>query len=610
MKNLFKSPGRYYLLIGFLISALILDIFAPQLKLIVFGIAGIGALPTLLRAFSDLRKKKVTIDTFNVFALAAAFATIEPRSAAFIVLMLTFADLLDWYAESRTSHAVRELLKLQPMTAFVERKGKISEIQVTEVRKEDVLVISSGSRIPVDGVVIFGNASVNESSITGESVPLAKVVGDHVMSGTLNESGVLKIRATHVGKESTIAQMAELINEAAKNKSRAEKLADRFAVFFLPVVIIIASGTYWLTRNTGMTISIFLVACADDMAVAIPLAMVAAIGQAAKRGVIVKGGVWLDAIGLAKILVLDKTGTLTYGTFEVRKVVYAEGVAEDDFWHSVGVAEKFSEHPIGRSLFREALNRHEKIADPDKVKVSEGSGIEAVLAGQKICIGNERMLVGSDTSFSDSARKAYESLQKDYGDTVSMVFRNNVFLGAVAVADIPRPEAKKTIEELADIGIERIIMFTGDNPVVAERVSGALGISEFRAKMDPEEKLRGLEELEKSGGVIMIGDGINDAPALARATVGIAMGRAGTAVAVEAADMVILTDKLSRIPEMIRLGRNTRRVIRDDMIIWLASNILGFALVLSGIAGPSFAAFYNFATDFFPLLNSARLFRK
>lgn len=358
-----------------------------------------------------------------------------------------------------------------------------------------------------------------------------------------------------------------------------------------------------------MTASIFLVACADDMAVAVPLAITASMGQAAKRGVIVKGGVWLDMLGKIKTLVLDKTGTLTYGSFEIREVHIEPNILEKDFWNYLGVAEKFSEHPIGRAIFREALSRNPNIPDPEEFTAIKSSGTKAVFEKNIILSGTEKLFKAENILISEKILQSLPKMIEQYGQTVSLVAVNGKCIGVIAVADIPRTDAAITMAKLKKIGVEQIIMFTGDNEAVAKRVSATLGIDSYKAGMKPEEKLRGLEELEKQGVVVMVGDGINDAPSLARAGVGIAMGKGGTAVAVEAADIVILTDELSRLPEMIELGRRTSSVIYGDMVIWLLSNVIGFALVLTGVAGPAMAAFYNFITDFFPLANSSRLFR-
>lgn len=356
-----------------------------------------------------------------------------------------------------------------------------------------------------------------------------------------------------------------------------------------------------------MTAAIFLVACADDMAVAIPLAVNAAIGAAAKRGVLIKGGEWLNVLSKIKTVVLDKTGTLTYGSFILSSMALEAGIDQTQFWQLVGAAEKYSEHPIGRAIFKEALQHAKDIPESVEARTLKGTGIWARVAGHEVVIGDDGAL---EKLAAEGIQRAKDALigHRHKAETASIVVIDGKFAGSFGVADTPRPEARESLAQLLQAGIERIAIFTGDNEQVARVVAKSLGVKEVYASMLPEDKLNKLATMPTP--VAMVGDGINDAPALARADVGIAMGSNGTAVAVEAADIVILTDNLSRLPEMVRLSRRTVSVIRWDMIIWAASNFLGFALVLTGIIGPALAAFYNFITDFFPILNSSILFRE
>lgn len=612
----FRAPEREYLLVIIVSAVLAANLFAsasPVIGAFLFVASFVGSLPTAWGALKGIYERKITIDTFNIFALIISFATNEIRSAAFIVLMLAFARLLDWYTESRTQNAVEALLRLKPdkasRVAGTAKGERVETVRVEDIKEGDILLVEDGDRVPADGTIVFGNALVNEASVTGESLPAEKREGDKLLSGTLVESGTVKFRATGVGKDSTLERMAALIREAQKNKSRSERLADRFAAIFLPVVLILGAGIYFLTGNILMTASLFLVACADDMAVAIPLAATAALGRAASRGVIVKGGEWLDALGKVRSLVLDKTGTLTYGSFALRDAELAAGVAPEAFWRMVGAAEKFSEHPVGRAIFKEAASRVKDIPSPDNTKIYKGNGIWARHEKTDIAIGDPGLFTDLGIRLAPATVKRLREKQERFGGTTVIAAFNKKYAGLITIADTPRPEAEESMRELRRLGIANVLMFTGDNEAVAGDVSGKLGLTAYAASMSPEDKMRRLEGLLKEGGVAMVGDGVNDAPALARADVGIAMGNGGAAVAVEAADIVILTDNLARIPEMIGLGRRTASVIRWDMILWVVTNAIGFALVFTGFLDPPLAAFYNFATDFIPLVNSARLFR-
>ena len=606
--NLFKAPYREFIvsiLVGLgLLHHYIIGDGVPLLMIVTI----IGSIVPISGALDALRRRQITIEAFNFFALAVSFLTGEITSAAFIVLMLAFASYLDWRTESRATNAVEELLKLKPAIAYRESNGSIEEIKAEEVHSGDVLVVKNGERIPVDGVVVYGSAFINEALITGESRPLEKVIGDEVYSSTLSESGVIKIRATKVGSDSTIERMARLIEEAGKNRSKTEKLADKFAGMFLPVVVVAGMITYLITGDIAMTAALFLIVCADDIAVSIPLAVTASLGRAAKRGVIIKGGEWLQSLAHIEILAFDKTGTLTYGHFALSEADIAKDVDEATFWKAVAVTEKFSEHPIGRAIFKEASSKDGDVPDPVSVEVVSGAGIFAIWNESEVVIGNEKILEARGIVVSEELRTRYEQKKAHDAVTVLFVCINGVFAGFLSVADTPRSEARESLEALQQSGV-RVVMLTGDNEEVARSVAEKLGIREYRANMTPETKLKEIERLLKEGKLAMVGDGVNDAPALARADVGIAMGAGGTAVAVEAANVVILTDQLDRIPEMIALSKRTVSVVNADMWIWGITNVVGVALVFLGLVGPALAAFYNFATDFLPLINSSRLFR-
>ncbi|MFH1078434.1 MAG: HAD-IC family P-type ATPase, partial [Patescibacteria group bacterium] len=334
-------PTRDLALDALIVAAFILQLVVPSFIAPLAVAAVLAALPTLVEAARSLRSKTIGIDAFNALAFLITIVTLDFRSAAFIALMLSFARILEWRTATRTNAAVSELLALKPTRATVERDEAIEDIAAEDVRVGDILVVSQGSRVPVDGIVTFGEAHLIEASVTGESAPVHKLPGDRVVSSTLNESGTLKMRATAVGHDTTIERMVGLMREASRHKSRSEKLADRFAGAFLPIILLLGLATYLVTRNPGMTAALFLVACADDMAVAIPLAVTASIGRAARRGVVVKGGEWLDRIRTAHTVVFDKTGTLTYGSIEVTDVAMEPGMDPALFWTSVGIAEKF-----------------------------------------------------------------------------------------------------------------------------------------------------------------------------------------------------------------------------------------------------------------------------
>lgn len=589
--------------------AFLADFFWPQFKitLLIFGI--IAVLPNLREALRGARKRRMTIDALNMVAVLLSAIIQEWHSVAFIALMLVSARMLEARTASKSEKAVEELMKLKPTTAWKEMDGEVKEIPIENVSVGDVLVLKTGSRVPVDGRIRSGEVALNEAPVTGESTPKDHVAGDRVMSGTLVESGAATFVAERVGKETTVERLAALVKSASEHKSRSERLADRFASIFLPVIFVGGVVTYLVTRDLTMVIALLLVSCADDIAVAIPLAMVASIGRAAKRGVLIKGGEWMEALSRVDTVVLDKTGTLTYGALSVRSFTIREGMKHEDFWRLVASAEKFSEHPVGRAVYRFAdAKAGGAIPDPDEFLIEKGIGLSAVSEKRRIVIGNETLFKERKIPIPDKLLRAVSLQDGNAPRTHIFVAVDGIPSAVIGVADTPRPEAAQSIRSLRDAGVERINMLTGDRKEVADAVAGMLGITEYEAEVLPERKLQIIEELSRERTVAMVGDGINDAAALARADVGIAMGASGMAATVETADVVILTDNLARVPEMVRLGKRTMSVIRGDIWIWFATNAIGMAFVFLGVFGPSLAALYNFLTDFVPLINSSRLF--
>lgn len=470
-------------------------------------------------------------------------------------------------------------------------------------------MVHQGERVPVDGEIVDGSASVDESSVTGESAPVDKVAGDEVLSITVALSGQFHMRATRVGEDSTVEKMAALIREAEQNKSKTHKMADRFAQIFLPVVLLGGVGIYLTTGNMNMVIAFFLVACADDIAVSIPLALTGALGLAAKRGIIIKGGKYLEALARVRTVVLDKTGTLTYGNFSVRDVHLEPETDEKLFWRLLAGTEKMSGHPIGKAVYHYAAAKANDIPVAEDFKVYAGSGVSAMVDGHTVMIGDDGIGDVNGFTISEEVLEKFHEEKNDHGQTTFLVYIDNVYAGLMTVADTPKAEAKASIAQLRKEGVGRVSMLTGDNAHAAKDIAERLGITDFRASLLPEDKVRAVREYLDGGEVAMVGDGINDAPVLAQATVGIAMGSRGTAVAIESAHIVILEDDLSRLPFLVRLGKRTLSATRWNIGIWAVTNLLGFALVLAGVLDPVLAAAYNFATDFLPLINSIRLFR-
>jgi heavy metal translocating P-type ATPase len=601
------SPKREYLLIFLIPIAFVVDVIYPGQWFVLLTVTSFAAAPVVVQALRSLLNWNLSIDVFNTFALFVTFAVADIHSAAFIVLMLSFARLLEWRTETKTNNAVHDLLERRPKKAVRENETVISTIPIERIRKDDILIVKPGEPIPVDGVIVYGKTEVNEALVTGESLPQEKILGDEVLVSTINISQPIKIRATRIGKDSTLEKMAQLVAEAGKKKSKEQKFADVFAGYFFPIVLILGIGTYLATGNIYMTIALFLVACADDIAVAIPLAVTASLGHAAKRGVVVKGGSVLRELARTKTLVLDKTGTLTYGDFVLQDIHVEDSISKDDFWQAVAIAEKYSEHPIGKVLFRESVRRVLTIPNAQKYQVFGGAGVYAKYGKDDILIGTFDLLKEKGASFPRGFKKNIEEKFKQSSDTLVFVSINKIFVGYISITDMPRENARESLEHVRKLGVSRIVILSGDKEIPTMRVADEMNITEYYFALKPEEKLRHIERFAQDGKIIMVGDGINDAPALARADVGIAMGKGGSAIASEVADVIMLHDDLSELPHLIELGKRTSSVVYGDMGIWLATNVIGFGLVFVGMT-PALAAFYNFATDFLPIFNSTRLF--
>ena len=569
---------------------------------IVLGVVAIiTSVPTLKEGYEGILKRKITLDLFNSVALLASVALSEFPSAAFIALMLASARELEAVTRKKARGAVEELVRLRPKHVWVERLGKLQEVDPATVSHTDIVVVREGEQIPVDGEVIEGEAIVNEAPVTGESIPILKKLGDTVLSSSVSESGTLKLRPVRVGADTTFERIIHLIEEAEHTKAPAQRLADRFATWFFPAVLVLVAVAFLITKDVRVAIALLVVVCADDIAVSIPLAFFAAIGQAARQGVIVNGGEPLGRLGKATVVLFDKTGTLTYGHPRVETIVLAQGVVEYDFWHLVGSGEKYSKHPLAKAMLDAVAARHIVPKDPEHFEAVRGKGVRALVDGRAFLSGSHAFLQEEGVSGLPEAT--------DGGEMVTFFACDGTFLGTLTVSDLPRKEAAEAIGELRTLGM-RVAMVTGDNAAVAGRIADALGIDDVRAGLLPEDKVRIVREFREAGQIVaMIGDGINDAPALAAADIGIAMGGAGTAVAIETAQIVVMHDDLRRLAHVIRLSRRTRRVVIGNFGIWGITNAVGILGVFLRVLSPALAALYNFLTDFLPLANSLQLFR-
>jgi Cd2+/Zn2+-exporting ATPase len=481
-----------------------------------------------------------------------------------------------------------------------------TEVPIGRVRKGDIALVRPGGRVPVDGVIVEGGASVDQSSITGESMPIDKTIGGMVYAGTLVSSGALSIEVENVGETTSLGKMIHLVEEAQSTQAPVQRIANRYANFFAPVAIVIAGITWMVTGEPLRGVTMLVAICPCSLVLATPTAIVAAIGNTARNGVLVKHGTAMEQVGKVDVVAFDKTGTVTFGEPVVTGIHPLNGFSEDDFLRITASAERSSEHPLARAIIKEATERGLELHTPEDFESLAGHGISAFVDGKLVSIG-EKMLEEKNISL-DRAELGGIEASKAEGYTVIPVALDGSVAGFITVADTVRPESAKAMEDLRKLGITKTLLITGDSKIVGEKVGRELGVSETYTEVLPERKLAIIRELQSEGHkVAYIGDGVNDAPALAAADVGIAMGSVGTAVAMETADVVLLTDDIGQVPYLIELSQATMTNIRTNIIISMAIVFGSVAASALGLFGPVMGAIMHEVAAVPVIANAATL---
>jgi Cd2+/Zn2+-exporting ATPase/Cu+-exporting ATPase len=585
-----------------------------------------GGIPIFIAAIKGLFARQINADLLMTVGILAATALGEFVAAAMIVFFMTLAHFLESFTTGKSREAVRSLMRIAPKTARVLRDGTEVEVGIEQLMLGDQVIVRPGEQIPVDGRVLAGHSAVDQAPITGESLPAEKNVGDKVFAGTLNQLGALTVEATCIGRDTALGKIVRLVEEAEASKAPVQKFADRYSSYFLPAVLGIGLLTMLLTGDPRHGIAVLVVACPCAVALATPLSVVASTGAAAKRGILVKGGLFLEALARVDTIVVDKTGTLTLGKPSVTQISNfkfqisnqqsairnhqppKEG--DSEILALAAELEQFSEHPLAGAVMAEAKTRGLELDDAHDFEAIPGKGVTARVNGDAVCLGTRVLLDECGVRMDAGHARRAEELEAQ-GQTVLWLARNSEALGFIAVADVIRPEVPTAIAELKKLGIQRIILLTGDNERTANAVAAQLGLTEVRANLLPQDKIEAVRALQAEGRkVAMIGDGINDAPALAQADVGIAMGAAGTGVALEAAHVALMRDDWSQVPEAIRVGRRTFRTIQQNITFGILYNIAGVTLAALGILPPVLAAAAQSLPDVAVFLNSSRLLRR
>lgn len=606
MFNIYSDIG---LVVIFLVT-LILDYFnfLPHSNLLMSIFALIGTIPILINSFKSLFKKEITIDHLASVALVFSFITGEWHSAVFINLMLASARIFDKWTEKKKDGIIKSLLKYRPTQIKVLFKNEIIIKHINEIKVGDIISIEEGVRIPVDGELVDGQGSVDESTLTGESIPLTKKKGDKVYSSTLNTSGSFYMKAKKVVGDSTLAKIIILIEESSLKKSKTVKIVSKFTKWYILITLFGSLILYFYTRNTSMVLAVLLVICADDIAVSVPLAFTVAVSRAAQRGILIKSSDVLERISKIKTFVTDKTGTLTFGKPKIESVNLTQGIREKTFLSLLGSAEANSNHPISKEIIKYVEKMNIEITKPDEFKEDFGDGMVARIGNKKIVAGKISFVENSGVEIIKKYKDIFIDLNKS-GYSLTAVGINNKLAGYLSFIDEIRPSAKTLVAETKKIGVKNWIMLTGDNEIMAKRVSDAISLDQCLVGLKPEEKIKEIEKIKLShtGLTAMIGDGVNDAASLAMADVSFAMGVVGSDAAINASDVALMTDNLDKIPEAMKLGKKTNQIVIQNFAIWGATNLIGLVLVFTGVLSPTGAATFNFLTDFVPIFNSLRL---
>jgi heavy metal translocating P-type ATPase len=558
-------------------------------------------------AAKSLRRRFFSMDVLATIAILASIVSGEYFPATIVALMLLGGEMLEDYAQRRSSKAIQKLIEGQPRTATVLRDGQEVQVKPEEVKIGETVIVKPGAKIPVDGVIQKGHASINQASVTGESVPAEKSEGAGVYSGTIVQHGAIYVVATAVGEKSTYGRIITMVKDAEEKKAPIERTADKYAKYFTPTILVIGLIVFALTQDLLRTAAVFVIACPCALILSTPAAVVASIGNAAKKGILIRNGETLEKMSKVKVLVVDKTGTLTKGKLEVVGIKSFSQYTPDQILQFAATAEKCSEHPFAKAILEKALKEGLDITHPECFEHHPGLGVCISNNGSSIVTGNERLMQKYAIQVTQDTQ---DYMVKQDRCTVVLVAKEGVLLGAISLADQPRENVRDILAEVKENGVKQVVMLTGDNKNVSKAVAVSCAIDEAASDLMPADKVAKIRSLRGQGlAVAMVGDGINDAPALAEADVGVAMGLSGTEAAIETAGVVLVSDDISRLPQMFKIGKTTMTVIKQNIAFALIVNIVGIALSSQGMISPLAASIIHESNALIVMANSLRLLR-
>jgi heavy metal translocating P-type ATPase len=598
--------------------------YAHEISIILTLIAVALGYRIYLHGIRSLLHKNVTAQLFATIAIfisvvaglvlpsESATGTAEAvgyLTASAIVAFIILAGMtLEEYIIHRTRGALEKLINMSPTTARIRRGGAEVEVPIDEVKLGEIVLVKPGDKIPVDGTVISGHSTVNQATITGESIPVEKTVGDHTFAGTLNEQGALEIKVEKIAEDTTLAHLIQLVEEAQEKKAPIQNIADRFTTYFLPIMAVLSSSVFVASYFTlgfevalARTVTVLLVACPCALSIAVPVAVAATIGNASMNAIIIKGGTHIEKLKDVTLVAFDKTGTLTIGEPRVVEIKTFGNYSETDTIKYAAIAEKFSEHPLSKAITAKATEMSLKIPDPTDFKTIPGQGVDAHYGNKRILIGRKMM----EPELSEEVNKLMSQVESE-GKTAIPVALDKLVIGVIVVADTVRENSLEAIQRLKRLGI-KTAMLTGDNIRTAKSIAEQTGVDEYHAELLPEQKVAAISELKKGNVVAMVGDGVNDAPALATADVGFAMGAAGSDVAIETADVALLGDDLTKVEYAISLSRKAFNRMKGNIVYAFVWNIVALSLAAFGILNPVLAVVLAEAGCISVVINSALL---
>lgn len=607
-KQLLRTyPIPLFTLLGLIIGGFFFIIGKREVAHIVwYTTMIIGGAPIVLNTVRGMFRGQFAADIVAMLAIITAILMGQSFAGTIIVLMQSGGEAIEKYGLRRASSSLTALLERAPRIAHRKSDGRLEEVDVREIRVGDILVVRSGDFIPVDGTIVQGEAEIDESAMTGEPLAHRKTVGGKVLSGTVDIDGAFDMRADKISEESHYAKIVHLVQIAQAEKAPIQRLADQYAVYFTPLVLLISALGWWITKDPTTILAVLVVATPCPLILATPIAVISGINRAAHEGIIVKGGAPLEQIGKIEAALFDKTGTITHGTPLVDKVISFGGVAEDLLLQKAACVEQLSSHAAAQAIFRHAKNLQKETPFPTDFRENPGRGVEGTINQERIVVGSQRFLeekLGGDLF--EKQQKLIDQMRAE-GKLLTFIATGGLLAGAVVLSDQMRKEVPEVVKKLHALRVQEIMMVTGDSARNTEIVAKQAGIEKYKADLLPEQKVEVVKELEKKHFTMMVGDGINDAPALAAATVGVAMGAQGTAISAEAADIVLIVDHLGKVAESVNIGQRMLHIAKQG--IWVGIGLSSCLMLIAAVGEipPAIGALLQEVIDVAVILNALR----